>query len=94
MAVLDSKDVHKSLLKKGFVESNSHHKMYEYYYDGKFILHTHACGSTPTLHPMIQRVIFISKFGLAVSFDSSVTYLTFFSLCTTYIYFRFCRRDQ
>jgi hypothetical protein len=42
MAVLDSKDVHKSLLKKGFVESNSHHKMYEYYYDGKFILHTHA----------------------------------------------------
>lgn len=42
MAVLDPKKTHKSLLKKGFVENNSHHIMYEFFHEGKYILHTHA----------------------------------------------------
>ena len=38
--VLSSDKVSKSLKKKGFVENKTHHKYYEFFHDGKLILHT------------------------------------------------------
>lgn len=40
MAVLDAKKTHQNLLSKGFVSGKGDHKFLEYYYNGKFILHT------------------------------------------------------
>ncbi|HEX9650661.1 MAG TPA: hypothetical protein VGA21_08875 [Cyclobacteriaceae bacterium] len=40
MSVLDSKDTHRNLKKKGFIDSPGDHKRLEYYYNDKLILHT------------------------------------------------------
>ena len=40
MAVLDAKRTYHNLLSKGFVTRKGDHKFLEYYFNGKFILHT------------------------------------------------------
>lgn len=38
--VLKSLDIERSLKKKGFIENNTHHKVFEFFHNGKMILHT------------------------------------------------------
>ena len=40
MAILDAKKTHHNLLSKGFISGKGDHKFLEFYYNGKFILHT------------------------------------------------------
>jgi len=40
MAVLDAKKAHANLLNKGFKRGTGDHKFLEYYYNGKYVLHT------------------------------------------------------
>ncbi|MCW3107787.1 MAG: hypothetical protein JWQ09_2293 [Segetibacter sp.] len=40
MAILDAKRTYQNLLSKGFVSRKGDHKFLEYYFNGKFLLHT------------------------------------------------------
>ncbi len=40
MAVLDPKDTHRNLKKKGFIDAPGDHKRLEYYHNNRLILHT------------------------------------------------------
>jgi len=53
MAVFKANKVIGSLLKKGFVKSNSHHRYYEFWHNGKLVSKTFSSHSGEDVHEHI-----------------------------------------
>jgi hypothetical protein len=59
MAVLDPKETHRNLLKKGFVNAPGDHKRLEYYYNDKLILHTKISHGTKEIGDYLIKQMYV-----------------------------------
>ena len=57
MATLDPKKTRRNLTNKGFQESNSDHKILEYFFNGRLILHTKISHNSDDIRdPLIHKM--------------------------------------